>query len=422
MGLTNLLPLAERYFGLRRSQYAPSAELEAISRRRVAAILRVAHEIPFYRERFGILADNAELSAYPILARSEIAALNHSVRQRSEGIAFFHDNSSGSTGRPVEFLFDGAHQSGRYAARIRYLRANGWNPLKRTAWLLAFTSEPSDSPESWLMNSRLSLGSRFLDLIFRPFDEQLDALVSIRPQFLYTMPSNLEGLLQAVEKRPGSLASLNCIFTGGEVLDDSIRERARSLLGVEIRDNYGSTEGFIAWQCRSGSYHVNLEHVLVEIVDENNQPVKPGAIGRILLTTLENRLMPLIRYEIGDYAIASGDRCGCGRTLPLIGKIIGRGINLFRMPDGRRVSPWPLVGPLKACAAIEQFQIVQEAHGGYLVRYVADRELDREAQTRISKGFAAILEIDATVSFDRMESIPRTAGGKFMTALSLVDR
>jgi phenylacetate-CoA ligase len=421
MELTNLLPLAERYLRLRRSQYAPAVELEAISRWRIKAILRVAHEIPFYRERFRAIADSAELSAYPVLARSEIPALNQSVRQRSAGIAFFHDNSSGSTGRPVEFLFDTNHQSGRYAARFRYLRANGWNPLKRTAWLMAFTSEPGESPEGWLIKSRLRFGSHFLDLIFRPFDEQLDALAALRPEFLYTMPSNLDGLLQALERRPGSLTSLRCIFTGGEVLDDSIRERTRKLLGVEIRDNYGSTEGFIAWQCGSGSYHVNAEHVMVEIVDENNRPVKPGAMGRILVTTLENRLMPLIRYEIGDYAIASGDECGCGRTLSLIGRVIGRGINLFRMPDGRRVSPWPLVGPLKDCAAIRQFQIVQEAHRRYLVRYVADRELDREEQTRISTSFAAILEIDATVSFDRRDSIPRTSGGKFMTALSLVD-
>ncbi len=206
----------------------------------------------------------------------------------------------------------------------------------------------------------------------------------------------------------------------GEVLDDAIRARTQELLGVEIRDNYGSTEGFIAWQCPRGSYHVNAEHLAVEIVDDAGRQVASGEMGRILITTLENRLMPLIRYEIGDYAIASAEVCECGRTLPVIGRVIGRGINLFRMPNGLLKSPWPLVGPIKARPEIRQFQIVQETYDHYIVRYVSDRALDTDAQASISAGFDNVLGIEVTVSFALMETIPRTAGGKFMTALSLL--
>ncbi len=102
---------------------------------------------------------------------------------------------------PVEFLFDLSHQTGRYAARIRYLRANGWSPLRRTAWILAFTSREDDSADSMLVHSRLRLRSTFMRLIFRPFEEQVDALLTAKPEFLYTMPSNLDGLLQVFERR-----------------------------------------------------------------------------------------------------------------------------------------------------------------------------------------------------------------------------
>ena len=129
--------------------------------------------------------------------------------------------------------------------------------------------------------------------------------------------------------------------------------------------------------------------------------------------------MPLIRYEIGDYAIAAGDApCACGRTLPTIGKIIGRGINLFRMPDGRLVSPWPLVGPLKDHREIEQFQIIQQAPDQFVVRYVSGDQLVRGAEEDIRRSFDEILAIKTEVAFERMASIERTAGGKFMTALS----
>jgi phenylacetate-CoA ligase len=174
----------------------------------------------------------------------------------------------------------------------------------------------------------------------------------------------------------------------------------------------------VAMPC--GQLSLNAEHVAVEIVDERGIPVGPGQMGRILITTLENRLMPLIRYEIGDYAIASNDLCSCGRTLPVLGKVIGRGINLFRLPGGRLKSPWPLVGPIKTRPEIRQFQIVQETQNHFVVRYVADRELEAAVQEEIRGAFGRILEIEASVSFDRMDAIARSIGGKFMTALSLV--
>ncbi len=416
-----LLPLIPKYAHLVRSQYASKSALEAESSRRLEASLRAAAEIPFYREHFRGTASK-DLRDYPILKRSDIPALNRSVRERIGGRAdFFHDSSSGSTGMPVEFLFDVGHQTGRYAARIRYLFANGWNPLRRTAWILAFTSRDDDSADSMLVYSRLRLRSTFMRLIFRPFEEQVDALLAAKPEFLYTMPSNLEGLLRVFERRAIRIGELKRIFTGGEVLDESIRERTRHILGLEISDNYGSTEGFIAWQCPRGSYHINAEHVAVEIVDEAGVSVLPGQMGRILISTLENRLMPLIRYEIGDYAIASDKTCSCGRTLSVMGKVIGRGINLFRLPGGVRKSPWPLVGPIRARPEIRQFQIVQETHDHYVVRYVSDRALDTDSQASISAGFDDLLGIKASVSFERMETIPRTAGGKFMTALSMLN-
>lgn len=413
--------IAPTYTRLLRSQYWSKEAIEAESHRKLQQTLRAASEIPLYRERLGAKSISDDLHSYPILKRSDIPRLNRSVRDRiGDRTRFFRDNSSGSTGMPVEFLFDDAHQRGRYAARIRYLRENGWSPLRRNAWIVAVTSAVDDKLDSRLVESRLRLRSSFLPIIFQPFEEQVDALLAAKPEFLYTMPSNLDGLLQAFEQRATRLSSLRRIFTGGEVLDDSLRERARSLLGVDIRDNYGSTEGFIAWQCPSGIYHVNAEHLIVELVDEVGQPAASGQIGRVLVTTLENRFMPLIRYEIGDYAVASNHVCSCGRSLPVMGKVIGRGINLFHMPNGRLASPWPLVGPLKARPDIRQFQIVQETHHQYLVRYVSDRDLDRAVQQEIQNSFGEILGIKVTMSFERMEAIARTAGGKFMTALSLL--
>jgi phenylacetate-CoA ligase len=415
-----LLGVLPRYLDLLRSQYWNQEKRAAYSNRRLAETVAAAWQIPFYRERLGSFSRGADLQSLPVLKRSEVPLLNKSVRERqARPTSFLCDSSSGSTGMPVEFLFDRAHQTGRYAARFRCLRANGWNPARRNVWIVALTADPDQHPDGELLGSRLRLRTRFVG-IFAPFEQQVEKLIEIDPLFLYTLPSNLDGLLRTFEQKGIKLRSLRRIMTGSEVLEDSLREQARAVLGVEISDNYGSTEGFIAWQCPTGTYHVNAEHLVVEIVDQENRPAGPGQMGRVLITTLENRLMPLIRYEIGDYAIASDVSCRCGRTLPVLGKVIGRGINLFRLPGDRRVSPWPLVGPLKSRPELRQFQIVQEAFDRYVVRYAADRELDPSAAEAIVASFRRILNVPLSVSFERAEELQRSAGAKFMTAFSLL--
>ncbi len=100
---------------------------------------------------------------------------------------------------------------------------------------------------------------------------QVERVIEFDPRYLYIYPSNLEGMLQILEESQPQVAFDRRIFTVAETVDEALRERTRRILGVEIADNYGATEGFIAWQCPQGSYHINAEHVLVELVDEDGR-------------------------------------------------------------------------------------------------------------------------------------------------------
>jgi phenylacetate-CoA ligase len=384
----------------------------------VERTLAAAATVPFYAPALRGNPAPEDLAMLPVLARSDVGRLEASVRSlHPPDAALQSDRSSGSSGMPVRFLFDRSHQWGRFAGRARYLRANGWSPLARSAWIISL---PRDCPDADLVRNPAIPGARFLSHVTE-FDEQLRWLRALDPVHLYTLPSNLDalaGLLDGGER----LRSLRGVFTGGEVLDDTVRSRAERVLGVRVADNYGSTEAFLAWQCPRGSYHVNAEHVLLEIVGERGAPAEPGEMGRVLVTTLENRLMPLVRYEIGDYATVETAPCPCGRTLPRIGRVVGRGINLFRMPDGRLRSPWKLVGPLKFMPGLRQFQIVQRTVERYVVRYAADAPLSADAVTAIVAQFREILGFAALVELERVHEVPRAPSGKFMTILSEVER
>jgi len=324
----------------------------------------------------------------------------------------------------VEFIFDRSHQRSRYAARARYLRANGWNPIERSAWFAGSgfigPDREADDADAQLV-SGLFFGVRFLSLAIE-FRRQAAMMAALDPFFIYVYPSILDGMLSALEESGQRLRSLRRIFTGGEPVQDSIRERVRQHLGVEIADNYGSTEAFVGWQCRAGSYHVNAEHVLTEIVDQDGRPVPSGAMGRVLVTTLENYLMPLVRYEIGDYAIASDSACRCGRTLALLTRVLGRHMNLFRMPDGNLVPSNNLVNFLTACPELRQFQIIQKSTDHFALRYVADQAIEGDSECRIRTGFGNVLGINASIGFERVPEIMRAPSGKFMVAYSEVAR
>ena len=418
--IARLLEAAPRYGKLLSSQYWPPERLASYREQHLEQTLSAARRIPFYAERLGGNARPADLARLPILRRADVEALNQSVRSLYPAdTRFIHSRSSATGGSAVDFIFDRSHQKGRHAARARFLRAHRWNPFECTAWLvgqvvLQSPYDPFDHDLGFV--SRVFPGVRFLPN-WLDFREQVARFTEMQPRYLFLYPSILDGILRILEERQQNLPSLRKIFTGAEVLDDSLRERTRRQLGVEIADNYGSTEAFIAWECPGGSYHLNAEHAVIEIVDEAGREVAAGESGRVLVTTLENYLAPLIRYEIGDYAIATVGRCGCGRTLPLFGRVMGRSMNLFRKPDGSRVASWTIVNPLRKYE-MKQFQIVQKFVDSFVIRYVADCPITLDAQSQIQKELSNLMGYRLSVGFERVMEIARTPAGKFMLTRS----
>jgi phenylacetate-CoA ligase len=139
---------------------------------------------------------------------------------------------------------------------------------------------------------------------------------------------------RAIEKdwRPRRLREAR---TFAEALPEDLRALCRAAWNVKLCDVYSAEEaGYIALQCPDHEhYHVQSENLIVEVIDERGEPCRAGEMGRVVVTTLTSFAMPLIRYEIGDYAVA-GAPCPCGRGLPVIERVLGGTRNLLRLPDG----------------------------------------------------------------------------------------
>jgi phenylacetate-CoA ligase len=191
---------------------------------------------------------------------------------------------------------------------------------------------------------------------------------------------------------------------------------------LRIEDNYSSQEvGPIAIQCAaSGLYHVMGETLIVEVLDASGEPCAEGEAGRVVVTDLHNFASPMIRYDIGDFAVP-GAPCPCGRGLPTLKRILGRERNLIVKADGSR--HWPLVGfhRFDEAAPVRQYQFVQHTTRDIEFKVVTDEPLTPGQRAKLAEiansALGGGLEIRITESRARL---PAGANGKFEEFVSMV--
>jgi phenylacetate-CoA ligase len=248
-----------------------------------------------------------------------------------------------------------------------------------------------------------------------PIRQQVEWLWQFQPGILLVYPNNLKGLLDAWKSDPSRQPPLKHVRTLGETVSGELRRMTQEQCGVPIEDNYSSQEvGTIAIQCpASGLYHIMAEALVVEVLDENNEPCREGQPGRVVITDLMNYANPLIRYDIGDYAIP-GPSCPCGRTLPTLKTILGRERNLMRLPGGEKC--WPLVGfhRFEEVAPIQQYQFIQHTLEDIEFKTVTRRELSPEQQAALIDIAQAALGPSFRISITQSRTpLKNPANGKF---------
>lgn len=137
--------------------------------------------------------------------------------------------------------------------------------------------------------------------ILQPMDRLVEELNAFAPTVIATYPTAALVLAEQVQR--GMLAvPVVEVWTGGETLGQTARERIAQAFGAELRNSYGAFE-FLAmgWECGHGWMHLNTDWLLLEPVDEHQRAVPAGQVSNsVLLTNLANTVQPLIRYALGD--------------------------------------------------------------------------------------------------------------------------
>ncbi len=250
--------------------------------------------------------------------------------------------------------------------------------------------------------------------------QQREWLHRVAPDYVVSYPSVLREIAR-LGQTDGKRLATKSVMTIGEMVTPASREAIRDYFGVQPIDRYGATEtGLMAGVCpHSGTYHVMAEIVLVELLKDDGTAAGAAELGRVVVTPFYNFAMPLVRFEIGDYAVR-GEPCGCGRTLPTISRIRGRVTDIFRFADGTSIWPDAEAAELLRYVPHRQYQLVQTAVDKVELRYVPVNPDQANDVAGLTHYLRRRLHPSLSVTAIAVADIPRSAGGKYLESLSLV--
>ena len=162
------------------------------------------------------------------------------------------------------------------------------------------------------------------------------------------------------------------------------------------------------------------EALIVEIVDDAGRACAPGDVGRVLVTDLLNLATPIIRYDIGDYAIA-GERCACGRGLPTLLRIMGRKRGMMLTRDGSRQWPITLFRQFGSIVPVTQYQLIQHEVDRFDLRIATPEHLSAEHQVRLTDILQTAIGKGASYTILRFaDRLPPGLGGKSDEFISMI--
>lgn len=403
-------------------------EHAAVQLQRLRSTLSYAGaKCPYYRDLFhkvGFAPDairsHSDLRRLPLLDKETV----RSQADRLEAIPLpsrtARGETSGTTGTALKLVITEETNQRHYATQWFHMSWAGIRWGDRWAFFGVHPIAPLDSlrPPFWVLDryeKELIFTSQHMAPATLPLYAR--ALADYRPAVICGIPSAIHILaLHLIETGRRDIRPKG-VFTWAETTLPYQRQSIEEAFGCRVYSSYGNGErtGHLL-QCERGNFHVVPETCVVEVLDSLGNPAAPGEMGELVCTSLIERAMPLIRYRIGDTAIAAEGLCSCGRTTPILCDIAGRTHNFVLGHDGRRFGP--LAHLFTSAMQIKEAQFVQKEAGSVCIRLVPRIGYGPAEQALLMEAARMEFGNHVDVTIQVVDAIPRTAGGKFPVVVS----
>lgn len=316
------------------------------------------------------------LSSLPFLSKSVI---------REQGANLYSDafpldkitwvNTGGSTGEPLHFPsavklgLEEIHQYMLY-------KAMGWKFGERIVSIDGSRVPDAQLSQNiyWVKGTNFPYGLYSYSTLYMSEEKlkyYIDSFNKVKPVILRGYPSGFMEICNFIVKYNNKLSfKPKGIYLTSETLSESDRKYVSKIFDCPVYGQYGHTEAsvFAVTDEDSLVYRCSPFYGVVEVVDEDGNPVKEGCCGEIVVTGFSNLATPFIRYKTGDLAVYGGSKDGC----VILTSLLGRTVDYIWNADNEKIY---LVGfifgaHLPAFNFIEDWQIEQKVVGKITIRIV----------------------------------------------------
>ncbi|MEW6094916.1 MAG: hypothetical protein AB1567_00085 [bacterium] len=418
---------------LEESQWYSKSQLEKLQFEKLQKLLVHCYEnVPYYREIFKKVSlhpkdinDLEKFSKIPILTKQNLRENTNRMIAQDKKYPFFIFKTSGSTGIPLVVYIDKKTAAYHYACKIRGRKWWGWDIGDRniTIW--------GADIKSWAIKRLLAEYLTENRIYFSAFDLSEKSMLkyykkikNFKPKFMYGYVSTLYELANFFNQAglDADKFGIQGVSTTAEILYDFQKDLIEKIFQCPVINEYGCIEvQVIAFQCPKGNMHISSENLFVEFIKNDNL----DGMQEIVVTDLNNYLMPLLRYKIGDIGKTIDEKCSCGRGLPLMSLVTGRHSDMVILGNGKLVHP--LIFQYIAKYLIElsegtfsQWKIIQKSYSDFLIYIVVDQKFKLEISDYASFMLHKQLGENINIDFEFVSSIPREASGKLRYFVSEV--
>ena len=412
------------YNELLKNQTLEKDELEQLNWIRTRELLTYAYEhVPFYRNKFVSIDLHPQDITKPIYFQQIPVVQRNDLQEHFSD--FISDEASlsnlrlsttgGSTGKPVKVY----HQKNIVRAAAGWRMLSWWGLRSGVDFASVYRDTRTDwkarmiSILTWWPTRRIDLNAA--DLNVDDINFFIEKFNKHRPKLLHGYVGAINHLASFIQDNSITVHSPHAIWVTSAPLTLPQRERIEAAFPAPVYDQYGSCEIYwLAAQCPlKSALHMFADIRKFEFLDPDNNPVRDGEIGKIVITDLENLLFPLIRYEIGDFGRALPGVCECGVKLPLMDQVKGRISDIIRLPNNKVISGEYMTTIFDhAPDMVKQFQVVQKPDFSIEIRVIPNGEyLDIESGLlAVKKKLSFESENLVSVSIKKMEEIPIEKG------------
>jgi phenylacetate-CoA ligase len=398
--------------------------------------------VPYYENIFNKIdlinnekIDFSRFHEIPILTKEIVQKnMKELISKDYQRRKWYYNSSGGSTGEPTRFIQDIDYKKWCEASS-KYFYKDLLNIDEGSVKKVYLWGSPRDLFEGsegfrvkindWLKNTVMLNSFRMTE---KDMFSYIKTINSFKPDLIRGYASALYELGKFVERNNLRIYQPRSIVSSAETLSPEMREKIEAIFETKVYDFYGSREtASIAGECKDGLIHIFSFNHFIETVDSNNNPVNDDQDGRIIVTTLHNYSMPLIRYEIGDMAVIGLKKCTCGNFLPSLKKIYGRIEEQFIRKDGNIVIGYffvHLMGVILNKGYIKKFQMVQEDYDKIKILAVVNKDVgipDSE-MNEIEQKIKFQMGQDCRIMWEFVDDITKTQSGKYLYTRSLLKK